>query len=312
LPWSPIWKFTKQTTAPTLLSPAQNSQLAAIPVFTWTTLPWAAQYQVEVSANDPAFLGTPVYTATTNVAASVPTTLFPAITRAGYYYWRVRAVDASGNSGPWTPARRFSLNLHYPLLVTPANGAVLTTKYPVLGWHVTPDAASYVLEIATVPDFSTIAQSIPTAGTAWTPKTPFAPGTYYWRVRAVDSAGNIGVPSVARIFIEPQVTITAAYLVSSTGARTTTFPANSQAVYIYLAWKYADPTKDTFQLILYSSTGTQITQSSVAPFHASIGNDIYVYYSTVNGKTVALKAGQYRLDLLVNGKVDTSLMFTVS
>jgi hypothetical protein len=311
LPFSAVWRFVKRSAGPQLYGPADNSHLQGMPVFTWQQIPRAAQYEIQVSLNDPSFQSTPIDTAKVNVGAYAPKTIYAPNTRFAYYYWRVRAIDSNGNVGAFTPGRRFHLTFRYPLLVAPARNEVLTTKYPVFGWQVLPGAASYSLEISVVPDFSTVAQTIPTEGTAWTPNTPLAIGTYYWRVRAVDGAGGLGLPSIARPFVVPSVTITSAYLANSSGVPTTTFPKDTKVVYISLSWQYADPTKDTFQLVLFNEKGQQVTQSTVTPFPSAKGSELFSYQSTLNGTPVPLSSGKNRLDLVVNGKTDRSLFFTV-
>src|SRR5262249_25245096 len=153
-------------------------------------------------------------------------------------------------------------------LLTPERSQVLTTRFPIFAWRLLPSAASYIMEVSTSPDFpnpqagtdiaASGTTSIATEGTAYTPLTvPIPLGTYYWRVRPVDGMGNAGLPSIARPFVVPSVTITGAFLTTPSGLRTNTFPVGSKAVQIRLGWQYADPATDTFQLILYNSKGQQ-------------------------------------------------------
>lgn len=322
LPFSPIWRFVKRSQAPALFGPADNSQITAMPVFTWQQLQRAVQYEIQVDANDPTFQGPLVDTKKVNVGAWAPTIIYPSNTRFAYYYWRVRAIDGGGNVGPFSAARRFHLSLPYPLLVAPQRGQILTTRFPVLAWQPLPGAATYNLEVSTSPDFPNPQASadiaaagttlVSTEGTAFTPEHAQIPlGTYYWRVLPVDGSGNVGLPSIARTFTVPTVTITAAFLTTPTGLRTATFPTGTKAVQIRLSWQYADPANDTFQLILYNSKGQQVTQSVPNKFGMAKGTELFSYENTLNGNAIPLPAGKYRLDLVINTKVNTSLFFTV-
>jgi subtilisin-like proprotein convertase family protein len=80
--------------APTLLTPPNNSIAAANPVsFTWSSVPGAASYDIEVD-------GTP----TTGLLG----TNFSGSYSTGSHTWRARAVSASLGVGPWSSSWTFS------------------------------------------------------------------------------------------------------------------------------------------------------------------------------------------------------------
>ncbi|MFA5858615.1 MAG: FlgD immunoglobulin-like domain containing protein [Elusimicrobiota bacterium] len=88
-----------------------------------------------------------------------------------------------------------------PALVSPANAASLNTSVPVFDWSDVTDASGvkYKLQADNDSDFSSpvINQAALTAST-YSPTAGLANGTYYWRVCAVDGAGNTSTWSAAR------------------------------------------------------------------------------------------------------------------
>jgi predicted phage tail protein len=114
-----------------------------------------------------------------------------------YYYWRVRAVDGVGNASAWTSGWALWLDHtapSLPELVSPADGAN-TTKTPTLDWSDVADilAVHYEVQVDNDSDFSS-----PVVYKTWLSTSQYTlaswqalpAGTYYWRVRAIDAAGN--------------------------------------------------------------------------------------------------------------------------
>ncbi len=86
--------FTAAAGAPTLLTPANGATNQALsPTFTWSAMPQAATYTLEV-ATDAAF------TSIVHTGSGIATTTYSGATLNSntVYYWRVRAVNACGNS----------------------------------------------------------------------------------------------------------------------------------------------------------------------------------------------------------------------
>lgn len=334
LEWSRIFKFVKHSPSTVLYGPASGSQQTVMPVFTWQPVQRAAQYEIQISNNDPSFMGTLQDFAKVNAPSYSPKTIYAPNTRAGYYYWRVRIIDPSGNPGPWTHSFRFHLAFRYPLLVKPVRGAIITSQYPVFSWQALPNAASYQLEFSTLPDFSALAQSITTQGTAWTPLTPLPPGKYYWHVRAVDNAGGLGLPSVARTFTQlapgalppPSATptptpatsagplqITSAQTIDPQGKPISAYPAGTREVDYQFSWTNAKPNVDTFQTIIYTGSGKQAGAGAVVKFPTASGTESrLVYYYDVKTKArLNFPAGAYKLTILADGQPARSVSFTV-
>jgi len=154
--------------------------------FTWGPAAQATSYILEAGAAPGG-----AELAVLNVGASLA---FSASAPAGVYYVRVRGSNACGN-GP--ASNDVMVTLGTPVVVPgpPVNlaftrdGNVVTLTWgaPVTGGA----AASYILEAGSAPGLSNLA-IVPIAGTAIAATAP--PGTYYVRVRGVNSAGQ-GPPS---------------------------------------------------------------------------------------------------------------------
>lgn len=162
----------------------------------WSPVPYAASYMFSL-ASDPALAnivqnnGQPVETWATNY---VPTfTLLP----SGTYYWNVVPVDSEGNRGAASPVSSFSYS--WPSVTTPqVTDLVAATEFfdPQFSWDAVPGATKYEVEVNSSIDFapgSKVCCSQLTISTSLAPTVVFRDNTYYWRVRAVDAAGNAGV-----------------------------------------------------------------------------------------------------------------------
>ena len=162
----------------------------------WTPVPYAASYMFSL-ASDPALAnivhnnGQPVETWATNY---VPTfSLLP----SGTYYWNVVPVDSEGHRGAPSPVSAFSWS--WPSVTTPVlTDLVAATEFfdPQFSWDAVPGAAKYEVEVNSSIDFapgSKVCCSQLTISTSLAPTVVFRDNTYYWRVRAVDAAGNAGV-----------------------------------------------------------------------------------------------------------------------
>ncbi len=190
---SPVFHFTWNWPATaTELSVTDLDPSAEVfdPQFSWTPIPGAASYQVEINKTIDFASGSKVCCDTNSVATSFsPTTLLTAGTT---YYWRVRAEDSSGNFGSWVVAPDnnstpvpFTMNYDLPgitnLTMVDGSGTSLwtpgfTTDTPIVTWDPTPGAASYDVDVAPFDGITChyeatapAAWHVETATTAWTP-----------------------------------------------------------------------------------------------------------------------------------------------
>ncbi|MCD6115831.1 T9SS type A sorting domain-containing protein [bacterium] len=111
----------------------------------------------------------------------------------GHHIWKVKAVDAAGNSKN-SHRFGFTLDVSSPesfALISPSAGAVLHTRTPDFAWHKTDDAVSGFASYTFVIEGITTIENISQNDTLHTLSTSFANGTYTWHVAAFDSAGNV-------------------------------------------------------------------------------------------------------------------------
>jgi hypothetical protein len=103
------------------------------------------------------------------------------------WYWRVRARDNAGNESVWSPVRCYQVDAHapsVPVLSSPANGSTLQEASVTLSWNPAYDADSGVKEY----EVSVSGSTYRTASTSLSLSLPN--GTYSWKVRSLDVAGN--------------------------------------------------------------------------------------------------------------------------
>ncbi len=198
--WSDVWTVNVDVNAPAapiLLYPSDNSWIGnSRPTFQWENssddFSGVAYYEIEVDS-DPNF-ASPVIKDTTTANNYTPSLNLS----DGTYYWRVRAVDVANNTGSWSQVFVFFVDTSAPAPPTgiaPIN-IILNYSLPQFSWTAADDNGSgvdyYEIQVSTSPDFSVIVISDSTTETFYNASTPLPDGTYYWRVRAVDSVGNIG------------------------------------------------------------------------------------------------------------------------
>ncbi|PWN07178.1 Ig-like domain-containing protein, partial [Rhodohalobacter mucosus] len=196
--WSTVWSFTTEAEplsppeVVTLSSPSDNaSDVAVAPLFTWQASADAETYDIQVStASD--FSGTVVNE--TGIAATEFQS--PQLAYSTGYFWRVRAVNASGQSD-WSTVWSFTTEaepLSPPGVVTlsaPSDAAVDVTISPTLSWQASTDAASYIVQVSLTSDFAApiIDQSGITALELTVSDLAYE-SQHFWRVRAVNASGQ--------------------------------------------------------------------------------------------------------------------------
>ena len=221
--WTPIRSFIKRWyIKPVLLTPTNNYQHVRFPLFSWTPVPGAARYFVEIS-NSPGFV--PLYD-----SGSTANTFFSPNRYTGglaTFYWRVTPYDGSGKaglasntfsyvsySGSVAPALVYPL-YYYPPDTYPDFPGITTNPHedrtvaePIFIWHrifvpamdayqgqVYADA--YRLQVSTDATFSSVNWAVDTENTVATPtvSNPFTPSIntdYFWRVRPLISGVEVG------------------------------------------------------------------------------------------------------------------------
>jgi hypothetical protein len=88
-----------------------------------------------------------------------------------------------------------------PILDAPADGTTNTTLTPTLTWEASPQASSYLVEVATDSAFATVVASATVTDTAWTVTPALDSNTqFYWRVTALNACGDSSGAGADRIF----------------------------------------------------------------------------------------------------------------
>jgi len=217
--WSPVRSFIKKWyIQPVLLTPINNYQHQRFPLFSWTPVPGASRYFIEISKY-PGF--NPIYDSDTT------SNTFYTPKKYDYsestFYWRVTPYDGNGRKGVTSntlsyvsygnsvaphqvyPFYYYKPN-YYPgysddIFINPYEDR--TISIPIFIWHrvysstgeVYPDA--YRLQVSQDATFNDVDWTIDTENTAATPNSasPFTPESnidYYWRVRPLIGGAETG------------------------------------------------------------------------------------------------------------------------
>jgi hypothetical protein len=214
--YSDMWHFEKRWyLQPQLLTPSYQFENGLYPIYSWTPVPGASRYIIEIS-EDPDF--NDIF----EIATTANTFYSPQSKYIGtnYYYWRVTPIDGSGEVGlpndpPWEyqsnydstapiliyPFYYYQPNNYDELTMNPVEDR--TIAYPVFIWHrvmnPTPFggifASAYRIQVDTTPNFNNILWEYDTENTSATPIdsddfTPEVGHDYYWRVCVLDHIGG--------------------------------------------------------------------------------------------------------------------------
>ncbi|GAB4498922.1 MAG: hypothetical protein OHK003_12870 [Anaerolineales bacterium] len=181
-----IAKTTVDFTAPAITEfPNATTNSPYIPL-AWSSV-WRAQAYELFIARDSGFSQIVISQVTTDTKALLQSPLAD-----GIYHARVRAYNSDLNPGKFSKTYSFTVDSTPPpppTLVSPTH-ASSTPKRPWLKWSASSGAVKYQLEVDNNPDFSSPEFSAATNKLALQTKALLGSRTYYWRVRAVDAAGN--------------------------------------------------------------------------------------------------------------------------
>jgi hypothetical protein len=167
---TPVASFTwlwPSTTAVHLedLNPAPE---AYDPRFSWSPVPGAARYEVEINSSVDFAPGSKVCCSGATIATSLSPTQ---VLKDNVYYWRVRALDPDSNAGVWNYGTPFTKTFDKVAPAGPVTGTSIKnlrmrdnlldpgtdvdpgttgyqTRVPVVRWDPVPGAASYEVQVA--------------------------------------------------------------------------------------------------------------------------------------------------------------------
>jgi hypothetical protein len=211
--WSQTWHFQKRwDLKPILLTPTQLYQTGLYPLYSWTPVPGASRYQIQISIDHFDHI---------YEEATVVNTFYTPQNYAGneHYWWRVRTIDGGGKFGVFSDEADFqcTANSIAPILVYPHfyylpdnyGGAHIspyedrTVPFPIFIWHrvMVPAptggifATAYRIQVSTTPNFFSLDWEYDTENTSATPTQeegfiPIPGQDYYWRVCPLDQLGG--------------------------------------------------------------------------------------------------------------------------
>ena len=208
--------FRKATAAVVPVSPVSSP---ATEVANQITLSWQDYLASNQALANPSGLEAKYYTVQVDDESSfalplldnikTEQTTFTSSTRTypeGPIYWRVQAVDGSGNNLTFMPAQRLTKASPAPALTAPAHGSTVT-GVPFLRWSPQNYAKEYEVEVYRNSDLSfSSTNRVFAAGSqksklsAWAPLVTLPAGAYAWRVRRLDVDGRPGPWSAGRTF----------------------------------------------------------------------------------------------------------------
>ncbi len=190
-------KYTSDWTAPTKLTitkPSTEQYFKTTPIRNeWTVgadnYSGIAQYRIEYIYDDwHTFSGGPYRTTTDTWRNHIPN-----INEQGGVTIRVQAFDMAGNEGEWSEPVHYYYDATAPAtpsLIAPANNLIVK-GIPSLtnSWSSVPDAVKYAYE-----SYHDLEMASPRWSGEFTTTSKTAPNvpeaTFWWRVKAVDAAGN--------------------------------------------------------------------------------------------------------------------------
>jgi hypothetical protein len=182
-----------------LASPPDNASVEIAPVFMWNAARGADHYELQLAA-DAHFASSVLASSSNSVKTANTAATLSKNLADGTYYWRVRAVTASGRAAAWSSARSFVKAWSTaPQLIDPND--LFQVIWPIaplrLHWSSVPNAVAYSLVIATDPSLAApiiggTKSPVETQGTTVALPNALAPGRYYWTVTPKDSDGHSG------------------------------------------------------------------------------------------------------------------------
>ncbi|WP_181310594.1 Ig-like domain-containing protein [Nocardioides campestrisoli] len=187
--------------APVLTYPVDSVDAAVGDVeLDWEPVPGAATYDVQI-ALDRSFNNY------AHTATKIRGTRYsPSTTLANdQYWWRVRAVDAFGQTSAWRETvfsfKREWLDQPQPVhpLGTPDAPSAVGPDDQYYQWTPVRFASYYELVVARDRNFSVGVETCEVLGTTYVPRggdCSFSTGTQYWQVRAIDLPYRNGLPGV--------------------------------------------------------------------------------------------------------------------
>jgi hypothetical protein len=274
--------------APALSAPATAALVNTnTPTFSWqavnfTEARFGGYYQIQV--DDSATFASPEiseHLGTGILTYTPPSSI--GVDRA--YNWRVRAWNNAG-PGPWSMARTFTIDTvapTVPTLTSPADNSFQAKLRPSFTWAPSLGANRYVIQVDDQDDFSSPIVNQTVTTTTFTMTTGLLKqGTYYWRVQALDAAGNTSAYTAYRTFkVNLQTSpVDLSVVYNSAGTR----PTFAWAIATGLATQYQLEVDDdsTFASPVYTSPILTMGSHTIPNTSPVLSPDVYYWRVKVN------------------------------
>ena len=225
--WSSIVSVTyRAASTGTLSAPAVTggNDSQGRPTLKWKAVSGAAKYEIYRSySRDGSYSKYSTQTSTAYTNSSY-------LTSGTTYYYKVRALDANGNAGPYSAA--VSVTCRLKLTAPSVTGGKDSQGRPTLKWNAVSGAAKYEVYRSTSRSGTYTKYSTQTS-TSYTNSSYLTSGnTYYYKVRALGSDGSYGPYSSV-------VSVTYRATSSAVPAEVTMGKATAQGSYITVTWDKA-------------------------------------------------------------------------
>lgn len=211
----------------------------------------------------------------------------------GQYFWRIRAKAAYDLFGAYTATLSFTVDTELlpdgPNLIAPADDSISNLPRPTFSWGLVTDAKSYLIEIDDESGFNNplFHSATLTSNKYMLPTSIYLrQGIYYWRVWAMDAAGNLNLVAITPF------TLNVNY--AKTPADNAVFIAKSaiNVTFTWLAVPISPVTANTLRIQIDNNSNF----SSIEHSSALLASNITSYKTSST-----LSYGEYYWRLLVNG-----------
>jgi hypothetical protein len=193
--WTTSWAFKLDKTLPSVpvhLSPTSWKKINSSATLDWSDVsdPSGVTYQARLYNSSWSLVKEK--TGLTSSAYAVSS--FGSLAD-GTYYWRVRTLDGAGNASGWTTSWAFKLDNTLPSMpvhLSPTSWKKINSS-ATLDWSDVSDPSGVTYQIRLYnSSWSLVKEKTGLTSSAYTVNSfgSLADGTYYWRVRTVDGAGN--------------------------------------------------------------------------------------------------------------------------
>jgi hypothetical protein len=108
--------------------------------------------------------------------------------------WKANLTTSNALNSPiiYNLSISFKTGINSPAHISPTNGATSHDSTPTFAWQSIINVSMYLIQIDTLPSFDTIELINKTVfSPSFSPSSPLSDGTWYWRVGAFDSEGDI-------------------------------------------------------------------------------------------------------------------------